>query len=201
MAPNIIPDENDSVKISEQSKTRETQPKELYYNGYFYDVTDFIPRHPGGSLIKFYTEPGEDATQAISQFHFRSMKKVELIMRSLPRRLAQPHERELSSEVFTRHEALTADFNLLFNELKAEGYFEPSIRHVIIRIIEPIAITLISLGIFFQSNTMITKFFSTIFVGFALSRFGWLMHEGGHASLTGKPNLDKFLQLMGMSKI
>lgn len=63
---------------------------EIFYEGYYYDVTDFVDKHPGGNVIKFYTEPGEDATQAIQQFHFRSMKKVDLILKSFSRRKAEP---------------------------------------------------------------------------------------------------------------
>jgi len=63
---------------------------EILYDGFFYDVTEFINRHPGGNIIKFYTEPGEDATLALEQFHHRSIDKVKLIMKSLPKRPAPP---------------------------------------------------------------------------------------------------------------
>jgi hypothetical protein len=63
--------------------------KEILYEGYYYDVTDFIQRHPGGNVIKFYTEPGEDGALAIQQFHHRSIKQVLAMMKALPKRPVQ----------------------------------------------------------------------------------------------------------------
>lgn len=88
--------------------------KEILFDGYFYDVTDFVKRHPGtflnfinrkidcfgyiyecmtgGSIIEFYTKSGEDATHAIQQFHQRSTKRVSAIMRTLKKRPASDSE-------------------------------------------------------------------------------------------------------------
>jgi len=75
--------------ITDQTIHREvSQRKEIYHEGYFYDVTDWIRRHPGGKIIEFYTKSGEDATIAVQQFHKRSMKKVLGIMSSLKKRPA-----------------------------------------------------------------------------------------------------------------
>lgn len=67
--------------------------KEILCDGYFYDVTNFIDRHPGGSIIKYYTKSGEDATHAIQQFHHRSIKRVRMLMKSFKRRPASEYER------------------------------------------------------------------------------------------------------------
>lgn len=69
--------------------------KEILYDGYFYDVTDFIKSHPGGTIIEYYTEKGEDSTHAIQQFHKRSIKKVNNMMRSLKKRPASDNESNL----------------------------------------------------------------------------------------------------------
>ncbi len=66
--------------------------KELLVDGYFYDVTDFVKRHPGGSIIEFYTKAGEDSTHAITQFHHRSIDRVHKIMSSFKRRPALDSE-------------------------------------------------------------------------------------------------------------
>jgi len=68
---------------------------EILYEGRYYDVTSFIRRHPGGNVIKFYTEEGEDATQAIQQFHNRSMNKIKAMLKSFPSRPAAPEECKL----------------------------------------------------------------------------------------------------------
>lgn len=66
--------------------------KEVLFDGYFYDVTDFVKRHPGGSIIEYYTKSGEDATHAIQQFHHRSPKRLQAIMSSLKKRPASDSE-------------------------------------------------------------------------------------------------------------
>lgn len=65
---------------------------EILYEGYFYDVTEFVKRHPGGNVILFYTEKGEDATQAIQQFHNRFINKINLMLKSFHRRPASDSE-------------------------------------------------------------------------------------------------------------
>lgn len=72
--------------------------KEILCDGYFYDVTNFISRHPGGSIIKYYTKSGEDATHAIQQFHQRSSKQVSMMMKALKRRPASEKERKTSGK-------------------------------------------------------------------------------------------------------
>ena len=69
--------------------------KELLYEGYLYDVTEWVRRHPGGKIIEFYTQSGEDSTLAVQQFHQRSTKKVMAIMKSLKHRPATSEERKL----------------------------------------------------------------------------------------------------------
>lgn len=66
--------------------------KEVLFDGNFYDVTDFIKKHPGGSIIEYYTKSGEDGTHAIQQFHQRSIKRVTAIMSSLKKRPASDSE-------------------------------------------------------------------------------------------------------------
>jgi len=62
--------------------------KEIYYEGYLYDVTDWIPDHPGGKIIEFYTDEGEDATIPIQQFHQRSIKQILARMKTFSKRPA-----------------------------------------------------------------------------------------------------------------
>lgn len=54
--------------------------KTLFYAGSWYDVTEWTQKHPGGKIIEFYCNSGEDATQAIQQFHLRSFDRVQRLM-------------------------------------------------------------------------------------------------------------------------
>jgi cytochrome b involved in lipid metabolism len=71
---------------------------EILFEGNYYDVTHFIQRHPGGNVIKFYTEKGEDATQAIQQFHNRSIHQIHIILKSFKKRPALDNESKTSSQ-------------------------------------------------------------------------------------------------------
>lgn len=86
----------DAVNGSDKINPTQTGPvpgrKEVLFDGNFYDVTDFVKRHPGGSIIEFYTKTGEDSTHAIQQFHQRSTKRVTAIMSSLKKRPALDSE-------------------------------------------------------------------------------------------------------------
>lgn len=82
--------------IAEIETTKSIGPipgrKEVLFDGNFYDVTDFIKKHPGGSIIEYYTKSGEDGTHAIQQFHQRSIKRVTAIMSSFKKRPASDSE-------------------------------------------------------------------------------------------------------------
>jgi cytochrome b involved in lipid metabolism len=86
MAPNAIIGLKVPIESKGESSSSLPQRKEILYEGYYYDVTHFIQRHPGGNVIKFYTEPGEDGTLAIQQFHHRSINQVLAMMKAFPKR-------------------------------------------------------------------------------------------------------------------
>ena len=57
--------------------------KQVYIDGRYYDVTN--RRHPGGSVINFYSGKEIDASEAFMNFHIRS-KKAKKYLASLPSR-------------------------------------------------------------------------------------------------------------------
>lgn len=73
--------------------------KKILCDGFFYDVTDFIKKHPGGNVIAYYTENCEDSTSAIQQFHNRSIEKVRLMMSGLKKRPATDSESDKINEI------------------------------------------------------------------------------------------------------
>jgi len=82
------------------------------------------------------------------------------------------------------------DFYKLRNELEAEGFFKPSFPHIFYRITELIVLHCISVYLIFQGHVILGMFLFSI----ANGRCGWLMHEGGHSSITGSVKVDKILQ-------
>jgi fatty acid desaturase len=165
---------------------------EVLINGTYYDVTNL--KHPGGSVIKFYQGNGIDATQAYDNFHVRS-KKAMNYMKSLPNRTADPKVVEATR--LKGQTALLKDFDKLTAELKAEGFFDPAPLHVLYRIIEVVAIYAAGIWLLFNAETTTaTKIGGIALMGLASGRCGWLMHEGGHYSLTGHIPTDRMLQIV-----
>lgn len=89
----IFTDQTDTTKTKKIEHIAPSGIKEILCDGYFYDVTSFISRHPGGSVIKYYTQSGEDATHAIQQFHQRSPGRVKMMMNAFKKRPASDSER------------------------------------------------------------------------------------------------------------
>lgn len=83
-----VPDSiNPELEIPNRPSTQKSNTKsEILINGFFYDVSKFS--HPGGDIIKFYVNNGEDATTAFQEFHNRSIRKAELILKSFSKREA-----------------------------------------------------------------------------------------------------------------
>lgn len=164
------------------------QPKEVLINGVYYDVTNL--KHPGGTVIDFYAGKGIDASQAFNNFHIRSAR-VNKYLSSLPNRKAEDSSIKASHPLPGQDELLK-DFDKLTKELEAEGFFKPSIPHVIYRVLE---VTLFyAVGIWMVRNNMILLGILSMAMG--QGRCGWLMHEGGHYSMTGNITVDKTLQII-----
>lgn len=155
---------------------KETAPandvkKEVLINGRFYDVTNL--KHPGGNVINFYAGKGIDASQAFANFHVRS-KKAKKYMDVLPSRPADVKPSKAAS--------LLEDFDKFTRELEDEGYFKPSIPHIIYRISELVIMHVLGFWLLLNGYPLP----GLILLGLGTGRCGWLMHEGGHYSLTGK---------------
>ncbi|MDB9924819.1 fatty acid desaturase [bacterium] len=148
-----------------------------------YDVTNF--KHPGGSVI-FYmlANTGADATEAFTEFHMRSPKAWKML-KALPNRPA-PTKRTSDPD-----HAMLTDFAKWRLELENEGYFKPSKLHLTYRLTELVA--MFALGTYFMTlkHPILAAAVYGCFFG---ARCGWVQHEGGHNSLTGKIWWDKRIQ-------
>ncbi len=156
-------------------------------NGRFYDITNL--KHPGGSVIGFYAGKEIDATQAFNNFHIRS-KRAKKTLELLPSRAGDAAA--IAKNRLPGQDKLLDDFDKFSRELEAEGFFKPSIPHVIYRVAELLILHAIGFWLLRSNHLAI----GLIFLGIATGRCGWLMHEGGHYSLTGNIPTDKFLQVV-----
>lgn len=164
--------------------------KEVLIEGRMYDVTNM--RHPGGSVIDFYAGKGIDATQAFESFHVQS-KKAKKFLDSLPSRPAD--SKQIEKNLLPGQAQLLADFDELHRQFEAEGLFKPSIPHVIYRCTEILLLYIVGGYLILHSNIFPLAFpLGLIMMAVGQGRCGWLMHEGGHISLTGNTKIDIFLQ-------
>jgi len=179
-------------EINREDKIKREDNAYLLIDGVVYDVSEFSRRHPGGAVIRHYY--GANASQVFEAFHYRS-KKARMMLRSLPV-LCEDGKDVVISEVKKYpgekgdSEAMLKDFEQWRQSLVERGFFEPSIGHVIYRNLELVALYFVSLY-FFASESYIP---AISFLGLCGGRAGWLMHEGGHGSLTGNLKFDKAMQ-------
>ena len=123
--------------------------KEVLINGQLYDVSTFSKRHPGGSVLNFYTGNGIDASQAFNNFHLRSPKALK-VLSSIPHREANMKSFEIQR--LPGQTALLKDFDELQKQLTAEGFFNPSIVHLGYRILEIVLLHLLGGYLLFTSK-------------------------------------------------
>ncbi|CAM9341143.1 unnamed protein product [Ectocarpus fasciculatus] len=166
-------------------KGEATETSEVLIHGRYYDVSSL--KHPGGSIIKFYAGKGIDASNAYDEFHVRS-KKAKKFLDSLPSREADKKVEQ--GKMLKGQEALLADFAKLEAELTKEGFFEPSYPHILYRFAEVIVMHV--LGMYLLLNSY--YYTGILILGVVSGRCGWLMHEGGHYSLTGNIAFDRRCQ-------
>lgn len=170
----------------QNSAADKQEKKEVLIDGRFYDVTGM--KHPGGSVITYYAGKDIDATQAFSNFHIRS-KKAKKYLDSLPSRAAT--SKEVTNNLLPGQAALLKDFDDFQRQLEDEGYFKPSPVHVAYRSLEIILFH--AVGFYLLRQGMFAL--GIVLLGIGQGRCGWLMHEGGHYSLTGNIAIDKALQI------
>mmetsp|Transcript_41382 Transcript_41382/g.93238 ORF Transcript_41382/g.93238 Transcript_41382/m.93238 type:complete len:428 (+) Transcript_41382:90-1373(+) len=177
-------------KGGDKSSGGAVSAKEVLIEGRLYDVSNF--KHPGGSVIKYLTDGG-DATEAFDEFHGRS-RKAKLVLRGLESRAASAAV--MKERGFNGKEALAKDYAALRRELTDEGFFEPSPPHVAKRCLEILAMHALGAYLFMLPENLAANIAGLALLGMTSGRCGWLMHEGGHYSLTGQIKWDRFLQIV-----
>lgn len=164
------------------------QPHEVLIHGRLYDITGF--RHPGGSIMKYLQGKG-DATDAFVEFHCRSTK-AQKMLKALPNRAA-PAIDPVTQPELERMATLSKNYAKFRRQLEEEGWFNPSMPHVLYRSFEIVAI--FALAVYLLTiNASLFFIPAAALVGMGTGRSGWWMHEGGHVSITGNFKLDHRLQ-------
>ena len=167
-------------------RSADSGANEVLIDGKFYDVSQF--NHPGGTVLRFYQGNGIDATQAYNNFHVRS-KKARVRLSALPHRDAD--SKAIDAMRLPGQTALMKDFDDLQRTLEKEGFFKPDLWHVAYRLAEIVIMHAIGFYLLFNGYAVA----GIVTLGVVSGRCGWLMHEGGHYSLTGNITVDRGLQI------
>lgn len=101
--------------------------------------------------------------------------------------------------VLKKNRALTEDFTKLYLELEKEGMFEPSYTHNILRVLELVVIGVVGYALL-QWQSVFAKIIGSVLIGLMQGRSGWMQHESGHNSISGKPKVDRILHALFFGK-
>lgn len=88
------------------------------------------------------------------------------------------------------------DFLQLTQDLKAEGFFEPHMGQIFYRFLEIIVMFAVGFFLLLRTDSWMISATGLLVLGLAEGRCGWLMHEGGHGSLTGNIKVDRNIQVL-----
>jgi len=162
----------------------------IVIDGVVYDVSNWIPRHPGGpALIKQWA--GQDATSAFAAFHPEASVRPR-------KQLGSMKIGEVDAAYERPGAACENDLATLREEAKAEGLFQPHLSfyaahlaHIIV--LEAAAWYLLwnygpAYGrVFTYQSAAVFLLASAIFVT-AQAQAGWLQHDLGHLSVFRDPS-------------
>ena len=207
---------SDMVDNTVKNKVVQDTQHSIQIDGNWYDITEFIERHPGGSVIKSYS--GQDASLVYHEMHRRS-KKADLILKSLPKCKPMNDDDDITStetqdteyiqdedcidgSVIVQNNSrkkMLEDFRSWTESLEYRGFFKPDMEHVFYRILELIGIFSMAtwcMGI----DGILPKLLGILLYGLFGGRCGWAQHEAGHRSFTGDIYTDDIIQkaVMGL---
>lgn len=144
--------------------------------GYEYDVTSFILRHPGGDeVIRAFQ--GCDATDVFNEFHPPSAKKY---LTALPR-----------IEVTIPTSRFEEDMRSLHKEFQSNGLFTANPWYYSLKIMELGGILTLALCLFGHYWNL-----SALLMGLFFQQAGWLAHDFAHTQVTHKHKY-LFVTLLG----
>lgn len=170
--------------ISSKELRAHASPDDLWISisGDVYDVTPWLPHHPGGDL-PLVTLAGQDATDAFAAYHPPSARP--LLRRFLVGRLSD----------YTVSPA-SADFRRLLAQLSSAGLFDrvgptPKVQLAIMATLFCAALYLVLACAAASAHLLAGGL-----IGFIWIQSSYMGHDSGHHRITGHPLLDRVLQVL-----
>ncbi len=140
-------------------------------NGYWYDVTDFLPQHPGGPILSHYV--GQDATEP-----FTTLLHKDVLKHRKPVGTYKPIKKHPADE----------DFAKIQKFFQQNGYFDTSYVYYVkkISVVMMMFMTAVSCVVFFDEWYM--HYMGAVILAFFWQQTGFCMHDFMHGQVirTGK---------------
>ncbi|KAH7301141.1 hypothetical protein KP509_23G014300 [Ceratopteris richardii] len=157
----------------------------LIIHGKVYDVTSWVPRHPGGSLI--YVNVGKDSTQLFDSYHPLHVRKLleRYCIGSL--KLGENPYADVGSVQYKNsggedfYLTLKSRVENYFRMMKVNSRVHP---HMFMKSILLLAIYMMSyLFTFYWGGSLVLSIFSTVLMGFMVAEIGiCIQHDANHGA-------------------
>eukprot|EP01012_Entosiphon_sulcatum_P010476 TRINITY_DN16128_c0_g1_i1.p1 TRINITY_DN16128_c0_g1~~TRINITY_DN16128_c0_g1_i1.p1 ORF type:complete len:435 (-),score=50.64 TRINITY_DN16128_c0_g1_i1:2-1306(-) len=178
------------VKFSDVASHNSRDDCWLVVRGVVYDVTEFVPRHPGGFLIALGA--GRDATQLFESHHPFSKKATEILQKY------QIGELEDHSEQFSKqskfYEVLKGRVQNYFTSQKVAHH-----DNTFMYLKTMLALLYFALSYyftFFYTKHPVLQAIGAIIFGSSISNIGInVMHDGNHGGYSRNPTVNKLMGL------
>ena len=147
-------------------------------DGHWYDITSFIPHHPGGNVIEQYV--GKDASAVFHGFHKQSVLKYRK-----PCGRISEEQREKSD--------VTEAFKQLGHFFEKEGYFNTDYNWYAKKFLVTLCFFLTCLVfVIGLPDTNYCKYFGAVALAAFWQQCGFFMHDFEHNQLTHNRHIDKW---------
>jgi len=216
------------VNLTPRKSVRDEKPREICptvlatknsigecwiaYDGDVYDVTRWLPLHPGG-IRAIMSAGGQDATSVIRSLHTphtlkNYMKRVRKIGVLSEKSMQVPKNAEANELVQKRRSKLRSDailkeFNALSDKLLKDGWYDATPSHYWAAILR--AFLLLAIGVFLILNSQnetsniyliggkVSLVLGSIMIGLFFENIAFMGHDAGHGSISGDIHIDAWL--------
>ena len=170
--------------ISEDDDKWHSEHQAISINGYWYDIGNFIPSHPGGDIIKQYIR--KDATTSFYGMH---CKPDEILKQRFPCAI------HMSSKPYVQKNfKLNELYWKLYQRYNELGLFTPSILWVVkVHILQAIMCAVMCWCCYYYPKNW---FFNGIICGNFMVNAAFISHDSCHNVTTQNRSVNKFISLL-----
>ena len=140
--------------------------KHVGVDGKWYDVTDFIERHPGGPVIEMFI--GKDATHVFHAYGHRNVLK---------------YRKPVGTYTMPARHPADEDFDKLLMMFKEKGYFETDLWFYVCKISVCFSLLALTFASVIFSDRSWVHYLGAVSLAFFWQQIGFVMHEFMHTQV------------------